>query len=85
MKIKNEDYQLLRITITTKFNEYLNADGFNDHVINHSEERVGWDMLRIAGLTQFTCDTLYKYLNDTHITTALTKIIRELKIAHKIN
>lgn len=34
-----------------------------------------WYLVRHAGLLPFVCDTLYQYLNDDHIQTALNRII----------
>ena len=36
-----------------------------------SDTRLHFDAYRKAGLIQFSCDTLYSYLNDEHIATAL--------------
>ena len=36
--------------------------------------RFCFDLSYMAGLSRFTCDTLYEYLNDTHIYTALKHI-----------
>ena len=44
----------------------------------HTTKRYQWDAVRYAGLTPWLCDTLYKYLNDEHIQTALNKIIPPL-------
>ncbi len=41
-----------------------------------SDMRYRWDMLHMAGCLTFTCQTLYKYLNDDHIDTALRKITK---------
>ena len=38
-----------------------------------------WNMIRRAGLMGWVCDTLYKYLNDNHIQTALNRIIKPLQ------
>jgi len=43
-----------------------------------STRRYQWDLVRIAGLMTWLCDTLYKYLNDDHIQTALNRIIKPL-------
>jgi len=40
-----------------------------------SLKRYQWDMTWKAGLTAYICDTLYPYLNDDHIQTALNRII----------
>ena len=39
--------------------------------------RFRWDIFHAAGLTKYACSTLYKYLNDTHIDTALKRITKE--------
>jgi hypothetical protein len=42
--------------------------------MNLSGMRYRWDILRAAKLMPFVCDTLYKYLDDSHIDSALRKI-----------
>ena len=39
-----------------------------------SDKAVRWYLLHGAGLTPFVCGTLYKYLNDDNIDTALRHI-----------
>jgi len=41
-----------------------------------SPKRYRWDMMRNAGLIPFVIDTLYPYLEDSHIDTALRKITK---------
>lgn len=41
-------------------------------------KRLRWDMSNYADLTQFYCAIVYKYTNDSHIDTALKKIMLEL-------
>jgi hypothetical protein len=50
-----------------------------------SDKRYRWDLTYAAGhasspqsATRFICDTLYSYLNDTHIDTALKSIVSPL-------
>lgn len=43
-----------------------------------SLKRYQWDITRQVGLIPFVCDTLYQYLDDTHIQTALNRIIPAL-------
>lgn len=43
-----------------------------------STTRYQWDMLRKAGLLSFLCRELYEYLNDSHVQTALNKLIPSL-------
>lgn len=44
-----------------------------------STRRYQWDLVRHAGLMTWLCDTLYSYLNDDHIQTALNKIVKPLE------
>ena len=44
-------------------------------------KRYQWDLIRAAGLMPWLCDTLYAYLNDTHIQTALNRVIKPLEHA----
>ena len=40
--------------------------------------RVRWDIARLSGLSsRWMCDTLYSYIDDTHIDTALRRIMRK--------
>jgi hypothetical protein len=43
-----------------------------------SLKRYQWDVTYKAGLTAYICETLYPYLNDDHIQTALNKIIKSI-------
>ena len=43
-----------------------------------SLKRYQWDITYQVGLTAYICDTLYSYLNDDHIQTALNRIIPAL-------
>jgi len=43
-----------------------------------SSERYRWDLTYDAKLSYWFCDVLYKYLSDSHINTALIKIVPEL-------
>ena len=43
-----------------------------------SLKRYQWDVTYQVGLTAYICDTLYSYLNDDHIQTALNRIIPAL-------
>ena len=38
--------------------------------------RYQWDLVRQAGLIPWLCDTLYKYLNDEHVQTALNRLVK---------
>ena len=41
------------------------------------KKRLRWDIFYATGLIQYCCDTLYKYLDDCHIDTALKSIMAE--------
>lgn len=43
-----------------------------------SLKRYQWDISRQVGLIPYFCDTLYTYLNDDHVQTALNRIIPAL-------
>jgi len=44
-----------------------------------SDTRYRFDLLYRCGLTLWVCDTLYKYVDDTHIATALKRIVPPLR------
>lgn len=84
MKINDEHYHIL-------FNAFESiASKIEDHkqvVIKENrakdiDKRVRWDALfalsRTSALPESFITTLYTYLNDTHIDTALRKVMREL-------
>ena len=62
-----EKLESLGLTIETAVNHYRHTTPYTDKVIR-------WYLLNGSGLTPFVCQTLYKYLNDSHIDTALRKI-----------
>ena len=74
MKMKIEHFEHLKTECNKVLSEYPNA--INDYKkAGLSAKRFRWDIWRAAGLLGFTCDTLYKYLNDVHIDTALRNIV----------
>lgn len=81
MKIQNEHYEYMKNEIkkvpckVAYHRECLvKSAKFND-----LETRLAWDFFRAAKLDKFACDTLYKYLDDNHINTAVKKIIKEIE------
>ena len=44
----------------------------------YTDRRHRWDCLWVAKQSSWVCDTLYPYLNDDHIDSALRSIIPEL-------
>lgn len=74
MKIKPEDLQTLRDAVEAtvkKFPETLAQ--YKGAGLSHKRYR--WDMLYAAKQNDFVCNTLYRYLNDDHIDTALQRIL----------
>ena len=47
---------------------------------NLDKQRIAEHKALELGKHNFICDTLYPYLNDDHIHTALKQIIKELKL-----
>jgi hypothetical protein len=45
------------------------------------EMRLRWDLMYAAGLTRWLCDVIYPYADDTHVDTALRRIISEIEPA----
>jgi hypothetical protein len=88
MKISKESYEKLKVCFMklkeTKSQEiqshrdFLNAPAYKGDL----EKRIRWDMLRACVPLDWLCDQLYKAenLNDTHIDSALKKIIKALGI-----
>ena len=83
MKITEEDYNTIRdevakldVTLINKHKETVLASG----KFKNFEERIRWDILSACHLSSFISETLYKYLNDDHIDTALRSIVKELKL-----
>lgn len=79
MKIKRHHYNILEQAIReTRRKHYSAYSQYRAEGL--SDQRYRWDMLAISKtednqpLSQFLCSTLYTYLNDTHIDTALRKI-----------
>ena len=78
MKMYIEDYKTLKAQMQ-KF-IYANEAACKEHMAKHSDVRFTWDIVNACGAMPFICDVLYKYLNDTHIQTALNKIVKETPI-----
>jgi hypothetical protein len=68
MKITSQDFETLRgmiepVLARVPVAEYRKANP------TFSDKRVRWDYFHVAGrpALSFLCDTLYKYMNDTHM------------------
>lgn len=82
MKIKPEHYAKMRDEIA-KIADRLPAHREalkSDPRVKDLEMRLRWDAAWMASLGRFLCAELYPYANDTHIDTALRKIMVELKV-----
>lgn len=60
----------------------IKARAAADPRVKDLAKRVRWDLFHATNLTGWTCETLYHYLNDTHIDTALRAIVTHLEGAH---
>lgn len=76
MKITDNDLSTLRgfiepVMQRVPVSEYRAANP------TFSDKRIRWDYFHAAGqpALRFLCDVLYKYMNDTHIDTALKSIV----------
>lgn len=84
MKIKKEHFDHLKAEIDAvllKYNadnklveEYQRGDYPRAEFTKDVQRRFCFDLIYGAGLNKFVCDSLYPYLNDDHIYTALEAI-----------
>ena len=77
MRIKEKHYQELKKSIDDRLNVNNNRVVITDHYKNLglSKERFAWDLF--YNTAEGLINKLTVYLNDSHIQTALFKIIRE--------
>ena len=76
MKIKPNDYNTLAAMLGTKDTEFYRSRYV---AAGLSTTRYQWDLVRASGAMSFVCNVLYKYLNDSHIQTALNRIVKPLE------
>lgn len=76
MKIKPEHYATLRDTLADVVHLYP------EFVQRFGERGARWALVKEARASNWLCDTLYTYLNDDHINTALRHITTELENNH---
>ena len=76
MKIKPEHYATLRDTLDDVMHLYP------EFVQRFGERGARWALVKEARASDWLCDTLYTYLNDDHINTALRHITTELENNH---
>lgn len=82
MKINASHYEHMLAAIKQLDEESVRSYASNLKESGHFktfEVRLMWDVARAAGLIPFITKEIYQYANDTHITTALFKIGRQLK------
>lgn len=81
MKIKPEHYDELLASISPWVAQ-LQSHRANlaARQVNDIDKRLRWDALYAAKPSRWVCDTLYPYVDDTHIDTALRSIMRELNV-----
>ena len=77
MKMIPTHFQALRAKLTPMDTEENRAAYA---AAGHSTRRYQWDLVRASGALPFVCDTLYTYLDDTHIQTALDRIVQPLAL-----
>lgn len=83
MKIKPEDFDELKALISPYDNEllrkkYVSGDFVNSDKVKDLNKRYRWDLYWSIA-SRLLGDRLYRYMNDTHIDTALRTIIKDLK------
>ena len=75
MKMTQEDFSYLQRRVA-EFDTEFNRSQYK--AANLSTTRYQWDLVCHAKLMPWICESLYPYLNDSHIQTALNKIIKPL-------
>ena len=90
MKIKQQHFDHLKVEIETvlfKYNqdnklveEYQRGDYPRAESTQDVQRRFCFDVMYGAGLNKFVCDSLYPYLNDDHIYTALKAICPKVEV-----
>jgi len=83
MKIKIEHYKYMESSISNvplgDIYDALDELKTNDR-IKDIKLALRWQVMRMAGLSNFVCDELYKYVNDSHIDTALRAIMARFNL-----
>lgn len=83
MKIEFQDYKILfdAIQQVRRNNPEMTLDYYiKNNLGKDHAKRWRWDLLFAAKKfmpEHFVCDVLYKYMDNTHIDTALRKIVKE--------
>lgn len=83
LKITEADLETMRTAIAPMDTE-VRRERYRAGTFHHAEHckdagmRHRWDLFHDAGLTAFACSTLYRYVDDTHIDSALRQIVPAL-------
>lgn len=83
LKIKQDHFQIIKMSFLTKSKDELKKYKDllkTDCSIKDIEKRFRWDLLYGLVGSNWVCDTLYPYLNDNHIDSALKQICKDLEI-----
>lgn len=75
MKIKPEHLEHMRQALAKLDGDFHRS---RYQAAGLSTKRYQWDLLRAARLMPWVCDTLYTYMDDMHIQTALNKLVKPL-------
>lgn len=81
MKITETDYQeLRRMVIAFRQTDTRTSEELTEVYQSRqlSPKRMRWDIARAALVIPYINDVLYKYLEDTHIDTALRTVMRSV-------
>lgn len=83
MKLHPEHYDYMKRIIDAL--PAVTIDNLKDNALNNGKAKdvhkfYRWHVFYMAGLSAYACDMLYSYADDTHIDTALKRIVKELKI-----
>jgi len=85
MKIKKAHYDHMKTAMVDKLAVTSSAEVFaylrnleNDPRVKDVDKRFRWDLFLAAGLATYAYNTLYPYLDDTHIDSALRAIMKEM-------
>lgn len=76
MRMLPEHFEEIKVAVSA-----LDTPAMRDRYLkaHQSDMRYRWDLLWQSKQTRFVSETLYQYLNDDHIDTALRKIVPPLR------
>ncbi len=89
MKITKQDYSTLKGIIEAELNNRgqtidalrtYKASLSSNPKVKDINKRFRWDLFNIAGkpALDLCCNTLYKYMNDDHLDSALKQIVKDI-------